>query len=294
MKKIGLFLLAACITGISSCGPDAEVDLETEVIKGRPTVVYIDNDKKELLHYTSENQLSKIVCDYTGVYEKTLNIHYSGNDITGCTYTRNPEGGGISKIDFNKIGNERIHVSIIFGENGAEWNQIIDLNNEGLPVRYSYLVDGNESLESEISYMPNSSRIHQIKRYVWTQNSYTVRTHTLEYDDNPGITGNINCPVWFRLFLYNIIVVQSADTGESYEELINYVNNVVKEKIHVTYINPLLPPYDMEDVENQYAYDEEGYPVSATKGSSETITIINEEGKPVSVPKEPSTITIKY
>ena len=265
MKKIGLFLLITCITGFSSCGPDGEVNTETEVIKGRPTVFELYANTQDSYHYINENQLSKIV--YSDV---TKDIHYSGNsgdEITGCTYTHKPGHGGASRIDFKKVGSNRINATIVYEY--FQINYMIHLNANGLPVSYNLINDDNERIDKEFTFLPNSNQIHQKKVYFYyDQNDPTVKrvnTHIYEYDNNPGTTSKINCPVWFRLFFSDVIVSSISD-----KELSNYHNNVVKENVS----NNTTPTNDI--LEYHYTYDSEGFPSSVIE------------------PLHGSTITIKY
>ena len=264
MKKIGLFLLVACIAGFSSCGPDSEVNTEIEkVIKGRPTVFELYTNIQDSYHYINENQLSKIVYSDATI----MDVHYSGNDITACTFTHKPPKGGPSRFDFEKVGNNRINATMVFEY--SQINYIIHLNANGLPVSYNLINDDNERIDKEFTFLPNSNQIHQKNVYFYyDQNDPTVKrvnTHIYEYDNNPGTTSKINCPVWFRLFFSDVIVLSISD-----KELSNYYNNVVKENVsyNTTPTNDIL--------EYHYTYDDEGYPSSLIE------------------PRYSSTITIKY
>ena len=272
MKKIGLFMLVACIACFSSCGPDSEVnpepEPETEVIKGRPTAFELYTNTQDSYHYINENQLSKIVYNSNSTI---MDIHYSGNDITSCTFTYKPPQGGVSRIDFEKVGNNRINATMVFEY--SQINYIIHLNANGLPVSYNLINDDNERIDKEFTFLPNSNQIHQKKDYFYfEQNEPTVRrvnTYTYEYDNNPGTTSKINCPVWFRLFFSEVVVLSMSD-----RELSNYYNNVVKESSTAEEMGVNIP--GSEILEYHYTYDDEGYPSSVIE------------------PRLKSTITIKY
>ena len=267
MNKIGLFLLVACIAGFSSCGPDSEVNTETEkVIKGRPTVFELYTKNQDSYHYINENQLSKIVYSDATI----MDVHYSENDITACTFTHKPPKGGPSRFDFEKVGNNRINVTL----NSQNNYYVIHLDANGLPVSYNVINNDNEErVDKEFTFLPNSNQIHQKKDYFYfDQNEPTVKrinTYTYEYDNNPGTTSKINCPVWFRLFFSDVIGLSVCD-----KELSNYYNNVIKENVTAEEMGVNVP--DNPIFEYHYTYDDEGYPSSVIE------------------PRYKSTITIKY
>jgi hypothetical protein len=235
--------------GISSCGSDGDGNTETEVVKGRPTVFEFNANTQDLYHYINENQLSKIV--YSDV---TMDIHYTGNEIAGCTFTRKPEYGGALGIDFEKVGSDRINATIRYDHFQVNYRIYLDAN--GLPVSYNMMIDDKERIDKEFTFLSHSNQIHQKKVYFYSTTDAlpVVKTHSYEYDNHPGSTSKINCPVWFRLFFSDVSM-----HGVSDKELSNYYHNVVKE--HITYDTPL----KNEMLEYHYTYDDEGFPSSVTE-----------------------------
>lgn len=243
-----------CIILISSCGNE-ESPITNSVVKGKPTAFIYEGTKlQDLYHYVNDNQLSEISYDNGNT---SMKIHYSDNELTKCTFTRNPIYGGISKMEFQKINDNEISALFFFDDDSyAAINQTISLNNEGLPIKISIKNDENEEMSvREFSYYSNTTKIHKAIYHFSSENNLkTIRTYIYEYDNHPGSTSKVNCPIWFRVLLNNLISDQPMISLRD-KELLNYTNNIVK--IEVLSNEELL-----KTDEYQYTYDEEKYPVS--------------------------------
>ncbi len=250
------------MVGFFSCVKNEVDPIIKTNIKGKPSAFELE-DWKHLVsyHYTNENRLSKITYG-AGIGKVTREFLYSNNELIRCKYTRNPESKiiGISTIEFEKKNKYEIRACILFDSNTVAYQTIL-LNDEELPVRISSnRIDNLIQEESydhsynEFMYYPGTKKVHKIMYYTVSKNKVDlIKTHVYEYDNNPGTTGKISCPLWFRIFLTNLHIENLSD-----KELKNYDNNVIKEEI----LNNKVPSSIRHIIEYKYTYDDEGYPVS--------------------------------
>ncbi len=250
MKTIKLlFLTLLCATGFYSCSNSDDNPVNTPITKGQPTEFKI-NGILESYHYTNGNQLSKII--YNSQKSDITEFHYSGNELTKCTFTHTPPVMGISKIEFQKTDSHKIIATISLPEN-VLYHQTIELNDDGLPIRINDIVSDipkdREVCLCELSYYPGSNKLYQ-KKFFSKQQEET-HTHTFIYDNKPGSTSQIDFPLWGRIYLYGLYTRSLSD-----EHWLNYTNNQIRRETVVKF-DP-----STKSNEYQYTYDEEGYPIS--------------------------------
>ncbi|MDR1097464.1 MAG: hypothetical protein LBL57_04965 [Tannerella sp.] len=247
MKTIKLFLLALCVTGLYSCNnSDDNKPVNIPGVKGRP-VEFNVNGFLDSYHYINENRLSKII--YGSDESYTTEFHYTGNELTQCTFTYPSSHTGISNLEFKKTGSHKIIVTLNFPENISSF-QSVELNDSGLPIRIIRgISEDEEDCFCEFSYYPGSNKLYRKKLFSEQKETYT--THTFIYDDNPGSSSQIDFPIWARIYLHELHKKSVSD-----EQWLNYTNNVIR--IDITSISKP----STESQEYLYTYDEEGYPVS--------------------------------
>lgn len=267
MKRFIRTLVSTTLIAAAFCLFSCDNDSEGFGFTGKdglPSAFKTDN-RTIYLSY-SGNQLLKMM-EKDG---STTSFNYEGNEFQGVSFAPPADpniADGHGFVDFEKEGNK-----IIVKQGGEpsmdiSYNQEIELDENGLPIKitdlgafqmtgegYKKIGDGRNY--SILTFDPSTKNLAKLEIFS-LEDSKLITTHTFTYNNQPGSMSQMELPSWFFVFWFQKSLYS---TGVYPRQYLSHQNTLTEEAITDGETG------NTQTIHYKYVYNKQSYPVSVDNG----------------------------
>lgn len=259
---VSIALIAAGIC-LFSCDNDSE-GFDFTGKNGLPSAFKTDNQTIYLSY--SGNQLLKMMKKDGS----TTSFNYEGNELRSVSFAPPADpniADGHGSTDFEREGNKILVKSCGEPSLDVSYNQEIELDENGLPIKITDLgafqmtSEGYNKIGDGKNYLIlsfDSSTKNLLKLEIFNlEDSRLITTHTFTYNNQPGSMSQVELPLWFFSFWFQ---KSSYSTGTYPRQFLNHQNTLTEETITDGETG------NTQTIHYKYTYNKSSYPVSVDNG----------------------------
>lgn len=267
MKQFIRILISTALIAVSFCLSSCDNDTEGFGLTGKdglPSAFKTDNQTTYLSY--SGNRLLQMM-NQDGF---TTTLNYEGDELRSVSFAPPADpniADGHGSTDFERDGNKILVTSSGEPSLNISYNQEIELDENGLPVKitdlgafqitsegYIKIEDGENYLI--LSFDPSTKDLLKLEIFS-LEDSKLITTHTFTYNNQPGSMSQVELPSWFFCFWFK---KSSYSTGTYSRQFLNHQNTLTEETITDGETG------NTQTIHYKYTYNKNSYPVSVDNG----------------------------